>query len=322
MVNYYYLEGNPSDSQYYWFVNNSNFDSSIWFEYFRIGTPFMRWINYPFAVLLKLPFWVGHFLFSIIGLMAVFQLFKLITLIVGNSSARFNSSIAALWLLLPNLHFWTSGITKEVICLLCIVTVFLQTYLKQWWSWQVVIAAITLALLRPHVLLMLTSGIGAAYLILVPLSRKRKLLYTALLFIMLLIFYLMVCQIIHIDPWDIDRWLLNNHRWRDSFIGSGSYVPIQYYNYPYKLFTFFFRPFFYDVSHPYGWILSIKNLLVFGLLIWSAIRYILKYKMVKWNVTLLSMLLFNIIGALIYIQRYAGLGIFARTRSMFIPFFI
>lgn len=310
-----------SDASLYWFSNIDHGEINV-MSIIGIGNGFMLFVNYPFAVLFKLPIEVGIFLYSILGFYAILQSFKLLKLIVPFPINVLTYDVRYLFLFLPNFHFWTSSIFKEVWCLFFITTIFIYLHRRKFRSFTLWICLIALALLRPHLSLILLISILTAFLLLAKLSQKLKVLYALIALVISFVFYLMICHIININPWSLERWLINNASWRDSFIGSGSYVPIQEYFYPYKYFTFYFRPFFYDVHHPYSWILSIENFLVFGLLLFTIIKLILKRKPLHISILNLSMLFFCIIGPFIYVSRYAGLGIFARTRMMFIPFLI
>jgi len=107
-----------------------------------------------------------------------------------------------------------------------------------------------------------------------------------------------------------------------SFQNSGSYVPIHEYTYPEKFFAFFFRPFFFDAVNLYQFVLSIENLilLTFHLLVlYLAIKY---YKLI--HLTWLDKVLigFVIFSFILYVERYASLGIFVRTKVMLQPFLV
>lgn len=321
IISYHYFSTNPSDTHLYWFLSSKT-DGYTWFHFFEIGTSLMQWINYPFAVLLKLPFWAGHLLYGCVGFIGMIQFYKLVKQLVGDSFVIRGYNILPLVLFMPNMHFWTSGITKETLCFLAISTLLLQLCRKRFISFGAIASFLLLLGLRPHVALIITAGLGISYLIKVPLSRKRKTMYSFAFLIISLGCYILVCDLIGIHPLDVQRWLENNKSWRDSFIGSGSYVPIQDYNYLYKFFTFYFRPFFYDIHHPYSWILSIENLLLLGLFTTSMIALIKKWKSIKWNYIVLGIIIFNLLAVLMYVQRYAGLGIFARTRMMFLPYLV
>jgi hypothetical protein len=311
----------PSDANIYWLLTSKT-DGLMWSQLFHIGNSMMCWLNYPFAVLLKLPFWVGHILYGIIGFIAVLQYYKLVKHLIGDTFYLLGINVLPLLLFMPNLHFWSAGISKETLCFYAITTILLNFHLKNYQSIGLYISISLLVGIRPHIAFMLLMGLGSAYIIMIPLSRKRKLSYSLVLIVLLFLLYYMVSLIIRIEIWDIDAWLLNNQNWRDSFIGSGSYVPIQEYNYFYKFFTFYFRPLFYDIKNIYSWILSTENVILLAVFT-TAVFYLMRcWKNIKWNTTLLGVFLFNLVGAVLYVERYAGLGIFARTRVMFLPFLV
>lgn len=83
---------------------------------------------------------------------------------------------------------------------------------------------------------------------------------------------------------------------------------------------FFFRPIFYDASTAYSWILSTENALI--LLIHSiAIFLVIKFRArVKVDSLFKIIIIYTCISGILYVQRYAGLGIFVRTKIMIQPF--
>lgn len=318
---YSYTQAHASDATLYWFVNAKPAGHS-WFELFGYGNHLMRWLNYPFAVLLQLPLWAGTLLYSVIGYLGILQLYKLGRLFIGDYLIFKGFNLLPLLAFMPNLHFWTAGITKEVLCFYAIATILLQLQRDRIKSLAFIASWTLLIGVRPHVVFILLASIGVVYMWFIPLSRKRKLLYTLSLTTLLIFLYIMVCGIIHIHPLDIERWLANNESWRNSFMQSGSYVPIQQYSYAYKFFTFYFRPFFYDTKHMYSWVLSIENVVLLTLYGTALYQWFMNRKTIKLHYVLWSIIVFNVLGFIIYVQRYAGLGIFVRTKMMFQPFMV
>ena len=106
-----------------------------------------------------------------------------------------------------------------------------------------------------------------------------------------------------------------------SFRYSGSYVPMLEYNWFYKLFSFYFRPLFYDVNSLNGILVSFENgfILLIHLI---ALFFILRFNSFVYTEWVKYVLGFTLIFGLIYVQRYANLGIFIRTKMMFQPFTI
>jgi hypothetical protein len=311
----------PSDANLYWF-DTSRTDGRPWSFFFYFGASMMCWLNYPFAVWMGLPFWAGSLIYSIIGLIGILQFYKLVKLILGNSFVVMGYNLLPLIAFMPNMHFWTAGITKETLCFLAISTILLELKRKNFRSLALISSCVLLTAVRPHVAFMLLSGIGIAYLIKIPLSRKRKFIYSLILIIGLIFLYSVVSMMLTIDPWDIASWLRSNQNWRDSFIGSNSYVPIQDYNYFYKAFTFYFRPLFFDAYHLNSFILSIENLILATVSIVTFYHLFKKWRDIEWSLLFMGVIIFNLVGVVIYVERYAGLGIFARTRMMFLPFLV
>jgi hypothetical protein len=105
-----------------------------------------------------------------------------------------------------------------------------------------------------------------------------------------------------------------------SFKHSGSYVPMLEYGIPHKLFVFLFQPLFFDAPTLISNLASIENSIV--LLLHVVLLFVLfkRAAAIHWQDWMKVALLFTVISSLLYIQRYANLGIFMRTKIQFMPF--
>lgn len=318
---YHFIKLNGGDAIGYWFQNDS-FDLAIrsWKDYLGIGTKFVLLINYPFVNYLKFPIEFGFIMYSLIGFLGILQFKKLTELWVGKSIYLFKINFLPILYFLPNLHFWTANLGKESICFLCISTIFLQLKRREYTSWQFLSAIFFLVLIRPHVALMVIFSIGLIYSISKSTKLKHRIaLGVATTLFSLVCFYLFL-QLSKVRYFDWDRLKYYNEYSILSFKNSGSYVPMLEYNYVEKFFAFFFRPIFYDASTAYSWILSTENALI--LLIHSiAIFLVIKFRArVKVDSLFKIIIIYTCISGILYVQRYAGLGIFVRTKIMIQPF--
>ena len=107
-----------------------------------------------------------------------------------------------------------------------------------------------------------------------------------------------------------------------SFKNSGSYVNMLDYNYLYKWFSFHFRPLFYDTNNFYMILASIENLIYLIIFVLVSIFLFLYYKKIVFYDWMKIIFLFNLLGTVLYVERYANLGIFMRTKVMFEPFLL
>ena len=134
------------------------------------------------------------------------------------------------------------------------------------------------------------------------------------------IFGYMVLQLSEIKYLNWERITYFNQYSILSFKHSGSYVPMLEHNFFYRLFAFNFRPLFFDVHTVLGFFASLENLLQLAISLMALYFIIRYYKHIHFPKWIKTVLLFALIASFLFIQRYANLGIFMRTKIMFQPF--
>ncbi len=323
IIAYYYALNNGGDANLYWFqIENEIINNKSWYELLNYGTEFILFLNYHFAILLELPQYIGFIMYGSIGFLGILQFKKLTELWIGKSIYIFKINFLPILYFLPNLHFWTANLGKEPICFLCISTIFLQLKRREYGSWQFFSAIFFLVLIRPHVALMLIFSIGLIYSISKNIKLKQRIALGAATALFTLVCFYLFLQLSKVKYFDWGRLKYFNDYSILSFKNSGSYVPMLEYNYVEKLFALFFRPIFYDASTAYSWILSTENALILLIHI-IAIFLIIKFRArVKIDSLFKIIIIYTFISGLLYVQRYAGLGIFVRTKIMIQPFTI
>jgi hypothetical protein len=318
-VAFQYISTEGGDSYFYWF-QSSRSAGTIWSDWFPLGNGVMIWLNYFPAKVLNFPFWLGFYGYSFIGFLGIFQFYRLGKVWVRTPVKVFGCSLLILLLFLPNFHFWTGHISKEVWCFLWISTILLKLHQRRFKSWQLWLCSFLLLMLRPHVALMLAFPIGVAYVFFGNLKLKKKVLIGVLgsLFLGIAFYGFLLLAGFWTFDWEKLR------EWNDysilSFQRADSYVPMLDYNYPMKLFSFYFRPLFFDAQDINGWVLSLENAITLLAHILGLALIVRFYKRIEWDRLSQIILLYVLVAGLIYVQRYAALGIFVRTKIMIQPF--
>ena len=308
-----------SDSLFYW-AKTFNINKYSWFSFAEIGTSFMLFLNYPF-IKLQLPFWFGFLLYGIIGFFGVLIYIRWIHLVLGEKLLWKGINILPFFYFLPNLHFWTSGLGKEPVVFFGIASVFYALSSNQYKSVSFLVGSLLVVVIRPHIAMMMFLTIILVSVFRNDISFKRRFLIGSLSSLLAVGLTYIVFQMTHIRYWNWERINYFNEYSILSFRYSGSYVPMLEYNWFYKLFSFYFRPLFYDTNSVWGILVSIEN--TFILFIHCvALFFILRFRTIIYPEWVKYVLVFTIICGLIYIQRYANLGIFIRTKMMFQPFTI
>ena len=316
---YNFISDNPADSTLYWLLNY-DIHQYNWLDFFRVGSPFMAFLNYPF---LKsgLPFWAGHIMYSLIGFYGIYFFAKWALEVLKIKS--FNLLVYAFLafiLFSPNLHVWTSFIGKEAIVFWSLSALFYTSlsFKKRWILG--IIAAFLLVMIRPHVSFMLLSATIIVFLIDRSLSLKiRGLVLSGAVIIGAGLVYLML-KISNIRYLDWDRIQHFNEFSILSLKDTTGYVPMLDYNYLYKLFSLNFRPLFYDTYNMMTVFASFENLislLFVALGLFFTIKYFKTLIFTRW---MKVAILFFMISSVLYVERYSNLGLFMRTKMMYMPF--
>lgn len=308
-----------SDSLFYW-AKTFDINTYSWISFADVGTSFMLFLNYPF-IKFGFPFWFGFILYGVIGFLGILIYIKWIHLVFGKQFLLMGVNILPIFYFLPNMHFWTSGLGKEPLIFFGVASVFYALSSDNFKSVSFIIGGLLIFAIRPHVAMILLSTIIIVYIFKKDVSIKRRIVVAAISGILILSLVYIVFQMTQIRYWNWERINYFNEYSILSFRYSGSYVPMLEYNWFYKLFSFYFRPLFYDIDSPLGILVSFEN----GLILFIhciALFFVLRFKSVIYTEWVKYVLGFTLICGLIYVQRYANLGIFIRTKMMFQPFTI
>jgi len=320
IIAYHYVLKYSGDANLYWF--NSNYvQHKSWLDFLKYGADFILFLNYPF-IILGLPFWFGFLLYGSIGFFGIVKWIQWAELVVQDSFTYKGFNLLYLLFFLPNLHVWTASLGKEALVFWGIASVFYAITTQKFTTFSSIIGSLLILLIRPHVALMLLSAIGIVFVFQKCRSIRQRLTILTVFFSAVMVILYMVFQLSGIKYWDWERITYFNDYSVLSFRHSGSYVPMLDYPYYYKLFSFHFRPLFFDAQSILSIFASIENslvLIIFVLALFFGIRF---YKKIKYTKEMKMVFLFTFIATLLYIERYANLGIFMRTKMMFQPFFV
>ena len=316
---YYYFINDPADSALYWLLNY-DVNQYNWFDFFGVGSQFMVFLNYP---LLKLgvSFYSGHIIYSLIGFFGIYLFAKWALEVLEVKSSSFLILIIIAFILSsPNLHVWTSFIGKEAIVFWSLSALFYTSLsIKKRWALSVV-ATFLLVMIRPHVAFMLLSAAIIVFLIDRSLSFKiRGLVFVGAIIVGYGLFYLML-EISNIHYLDWDRIQHFNAFSVLSLKESSGYVPMLDYNYAYKIFSLNFRPLFYDAYHTMTFLASLENLISLLFVTLSLFLSIKHFKTLVFTRWIKVSFFFLTVASVLYVERYSNLGLFMRTKMMYMPF--
>jgi hypothetical protein len=308
-----YSSNNPGDAQRYWHLTQH------WTSYLNIGTDVVKLINYPFAKILHLPYWTGFLIHSMISYAGIYELYKFALKYINpiSSGSRY---LLMLIFLLPNLHFWTSVIGKEPIVFLAITWILLKQYGRAYLSFKYIFGWLLLILIRPHVAMFLLISISLASVFSGKKLTRQKVILILASLVLSVGLYLLTMQLLNRNPFDIAYILQRNDASLLAFKRAGSYVPMIDYNFVERLFALNFRPVFSYSYSLFQAVLSMESIMTLFIMLYAIYIYCRNYRTTRPDMFTGIAMLFFLISSLFFIQRYSCLGIFVRTRIMYLPF--
>ena len=305
-----------SDSVNYY---DKTIQSENWLAFFQTGTQFINFLAWPFVVLLGLKYYATMIVFSYFGYLAIVLFYITTKENVKLNAIWQNYTAIELLFLLPNLHFWSSSLGKgsSILFGLGLFIYGLSRFNKRIFS--LLIGGLLTFFIRPHIFftLMLSVMIGT---LITSSGIKPYLKWLIFLLAMVVFIYISddVLKFADVDSFDITNSETIMHR-ATELGKSSSGVNIQEYGIAMKMFTFWFRPLFFDGQGLFGFIVSFENLLYLymffifikeGFLTWN-----------KWNGWFRICLFIFFLGSFILAQVSGNLGIAMRQKAQFMPFF-
>ncbi len=311
-----YSSSSRSDSQNYYYTT---FNVNDWLTLFQTGTKFVGFVLWPFSNVLELSYFSNMIIFSYFGYLGAVFFYVTAKENIQLRNNWKNYSPIELLFLLPNLHFWTSSIGKGSIISLGIglLAFGLSRFNKRILS--IIIASFLVYMIRPHIFFAIVAasilGLLFTRIGIKPIFKWLFIVLSAGVFI-----YISgdVLRFADSDSIDVTSSSSISHR-ASQLSSANSGVDIQNYNLLYKIFTFWFRPLFFDGLGAMGFICSFENLLCLILFI-IAIKEGFK-NWSKWNGLFKIFVFAFLIGSFILCQVTGNLGIAMRQKVQFMPFF-
>lgn len=284
------------------------------------GTAFTQAFNFVPANLLGMSFFSNTMFYSMLGSFGITYFFLIAIRTIPYNKIISGYLLFPLIFFLPNLHFWSAGVGKDTILFLCI-GMFSYAMLKPIPRIPLIAIALILAMsIRPHIVLFLAVAFGLAYILGGKVSAMQRFAFAVLLLgfgIAILPTVMEFAKIEEASAAGFDKFAQGKAEVL-SRSHTGSAVDISSYPFPLKVFTFLFRPFFFDVRNINGLIASLENLILVILLI-KALRSnpIGAFRAAPFVIK--GLVFFLIIGTLAFSQSLGNVGIMIRMRNMFLP---
>lgn len=311
-----YASSSRSDSVNYF---NKAYYADSWGEFFQSGTKFIVFLAMPF---------VKSFGLSYYSLMIIFSFFGYLALVLFYLTAVENIKLEPVWqslspvelvFLLPNVHFWTSSLGKGSAITFGIALFAFGFSRVNRRIVATLIGAFLIYMIRPHILLAIV--VGSMMGLLITSSGLKGFYRWSLLIVAGIIFVYASGGVLEFsDTESLDITSSSNLLHRSSELGKASSgVDINNYNFFFKMFTFWFRPLFFDGLGVLGFLASFENLVCI-FMAFQLIRGGIKH-WANWNGWFRVILFTFLLGSFVLAQVTGNLGIALRQKAQLMPFF-
>lgn len=319
---YYFTSGQEVDSYTYWTIAKkikvNNFGDL--FNY-SLGTNVIYLLNYIPSNIFEMTYFQGTLLYSFLGFLGIKYLYLSIENIFKGNVAVKKSKLYPLILFLPNFHFWSSGIGKDTIAFFCICYAIYSISVKR--HLKIILPTILLYLVRPHILFFLLISFVIAFLFDYKVKGYKKMLALILFAGVIVVLAPKVASYIDIESFDV-KSLENYTKDRSESLSrdhTGSRIDTSSYPIYYKVFTFLFRPLFFDATNFMAIIISFENLFLL-LIVLKVFRNKVRRVIRSAPYLIKGLLIFCFISALGFSLILGNLGIMVRMKNMLMPSFI
>ncbi|MGX7668083.1 hypothetical protein [Flavobacterium pedocola] len=284
------------------------------------GTYFLFALNYYPAKILGLSYLSGTMFYTFLGFMGL-TFFYVTAYKTVPFNSKFNGyKLFPLVFFMPNLHFWSCGVGKDTLLFLCI-GMFVYGILNVGRRLPLLLFALGLSyFIRPHITLFLVVSFGLSYVMSSKVSGTQRVLFSLVLIGVGIAILPSVMEFAKIEETTIDSFEQFSEKKANllSRASSGSRIDISSYPFPLKVFTFLYRPLFFDINGIPAAIASLENLvlLIISFRIFRS-NPIQIFKAAPFAIK--GLVFFLIIGTLAFSQSLGNLGIMIRMRNMFLP---
>jgi len=300
-----------------------------------LRTTFLVKVISIFAILTNNNYWITSLWFSFISFLASFHLFKVVTSYFNKSEI----AAAIAFLFFPSIVFWSSGVIKESIgmaALFMLVAFYLRVLRREqtifdffivllclWIVWN--LKYYWLAVFLPVVITSLVCHFGFHYL---KFSLVSKFICWLFLFLFLTVGISLTRPNFYLDR--IFGVIVDNYQAFSSISDKNDLI--EYYNLsanwmsmvlnsPWAIFSGLFRPFLWEADNILKIVISVENLIIFVLCIFSLIRikeiFITHHKLLT-----ISVFIYTILLCVFLALSTPNLGSLSRYRVGFLPFFV
>ncbi len=321
VIYYVYAIFNRSDSVRYYNVPQKV--DKEWFDFLGTETTFINFMSYPFINYLGFSYEMMMLLFTWVGFMGFVYAYLFFKENIPLDVKVFKKvDLLTLILFLPNMHFWTASLGKGALIFLGLMLFGYSISKPKERVIALLVGSLLVFYIRPHIFLILSIGSLLGFLTgLGRFTWKHKSIAIGLCLLSLLLLQNSILSVVNLENSDdlVSDFLKFTSNRADSLSDSGSGLNMAGYSLPEKIFSFWFRPLFFDAPGILGIIVSIENLIYILLFLKIVNLDFFKFlKLAPANVKM-SLALFLITSfAMTFVM--SNLGIIIRQKSMIMYF--
>lgn len=284
------------------------------------GTAFVHLLNYPFVHIMELSYFTGTVIYSFIGFLGVLFFYLSVVDLIKSNVKIYGVNLFPAVFFLPNLHFWSAGVGKDTLSFFCIgIFLYSSMRLKTRFA-GILLSLFLLYNIRPHMAVFLLVAFGFSALIDGKLKKSYKIAMSLSFAVAAVLLFDNVMSYVKLDEVSTESIEQYSDK-RVTLLSqghTGSSVDVTAYPLPLKMFTFLFRPLFFDAHNVTSLLASVENVLLLFL------TYLLiKSKPFKFfresPYQVKALLILVIIGTIGFSSTMGNTGIMMRMKNMFTP---
>lgn len=315
-----YAYATRSDSGEYYRIT---VQTKTWSELFQTGTFFIRFLCYPLSNILGLSYNSVMFIFAFLGFEGILLFYLAARENITKVKLVFGGmTLLEILFILPNCHFWSASLGKGSVMIFAIGLTFYGLSRFNSRFPHLMIGAFLVYMVRSHMLLAIVIGLALG-LFFSQSGIKWYVRYSLLSISILAVFLLSDNVLENTGTESLNIFDSQKIDTRAKELGKGnSGLDLANYNQGFKLFTFIFRPLFFDAPGFMGIISSFENVF----LLFLAFRFLMNFPSF-WSLSNgfhKSAFFIFLLAAISLAQISGNLGIAIRQKSQIFPllFFI
>lgn len=230
-------------------------------EFFGTSTTFILWLNFYPSKVFGLGYLTGNILYSFLGFIGMRYLFVMTAQLFPTNYKILEIPLFPTIFFFPNFHFWTAGVGKDVVCFWGIAWFMyaVQNYRQRWW--QGLIALFFVYMARPHMGLSILMAATVAILLGSEIKRSYKVAMIVLAAAGSVFLGFRTLAFLEIQDFSLDTLEALASKKSGYLSVAGSAVDTSGYSIWMKIFTYMYRPLFFDAHNVMAFLSGFENAL-------------------------------------------------------------